>query len=155
MNTGWASGELVVEGERVVYAELTEEELTASAWYTRYFHSTRSMGNGYEWHHLDEVPLLREKFFVSVCFHGGRLYALELSVQGEAYPTSWDNWTVEGERRRYEKHRRLLEKALSRKPDDQWEKPYPYMEFKLDWGAIISYQDPRSGSTAIVWNYGE
>lgn len=152
-SSGWTAGELVVDGERVIHPGLTEDPLRTSKFYTLYFHSARSMGNGYEWFYFNEVPLMDESVFVSICFQAGKLYTVELSVQGEQFPTSWDNWTVEGERRRYEKHRNMLERALCLKPNHEQERPYPYLEYQMGWGNITSYQDPRSGSTAIAFSF--
>lgn len=46
-SSAWTAGELVVNGERAIHPGLTEDLLCASKLYTLYFHSARSMGNGW------------------------------------------------------------------------------------------------------------
>lgn len=81
-------------------------------------------------------------FFVSVCFKNTNLIVVEISLQGDEFPTSWDNWSEEGERKRQREHDRLLQQHLSVKPSYRQTKPYPYMEYELNWGKISSYFDP-------------
>lgn len=156
MTTGWELGALEAAGERIVYPGLTVGELQSTSFYTLNLVSDRSIGNGYEWYHFKDVPILEQPlFFVSLCFFYGGLHSAVLSVQGKEYPTSWEDWTVEGELRRYGSHKLILAKELSRKPDYERKEPYPYLEYRYEWGRVSSYQDPRSGSTAISFTYEE
>ncbi|KAF6563686.1 hypothetical protein G9G63_13220 [Paenibacillus sp. EKM202P] len=149
----WESGIIHVDNEHAFYSSLTEDQLLETALYTKYFHSVRKLGNGYIWYYFDQVPLLHRHFFVSVCFKDTTLIVVEISLQGNEFPTSWDNWSEEGERKRQREHDHLLEQHLSMKPSYRQTKPYPYMEYELNWGKISSYFDPRSGNTAIAFKY--
>ncbi|WP_238353957.1 hypothetical protein [Paenibacillus sp. 23TSA30-6] len=59
--------------------------------YSKYFHSVRELSNDYIWYHFDQVPLLRRHFFVTVCFKDTSLIVVEISLQGDEFPISWDN----------------------------------------------------------------
>lgn len=149
----WVSGEIVINDEIVLGPNLSEETLTHSTFYRRYFHSNRILNSEGMWLYFNNVPLLGRSFFVSTYYNNNTLKHIELGLSDPIFPTSWEGWTEQAELKRHRMQLQLLKQHLQIKPTTTQKHPYPYEQYDFDWGDIIAYYDPRSGSASIAFRY--
>jgi hypothetical protein len=88
-----------------------------------------------------EVTIGAERFAVIPQFSGQTLQGVTLALTGGRWGTSWADWSEESEGERQCAHDAWLREQLG-------PSPYTYA-----WGAIESFYDPRSGSSAIMIQY--
>lgn len=149
----WIVGEFDIDQQRAIYPTLTLEELLDSSWYFNYFTELRDMNTEYVWYSFHNVPICSKLFSLALSFKSSVLDSVIMSIDGDQYGTSWDDWTEAKELSRKQAHDRLLYKELQRQPDVQRSRPYPYNEYHMDYGTITSSYDPRSASSSISIHY--
>ena len=149
----WIIGELDVGQERALYPGLTLETLLASQWYADYFTEIRDMQNDYIWYSFHNVTISSTSFSILLLFQNSLLNTVMMSASNPKYGLSWDDWSEAKELQRKQEHDRLLHKELQRPPDIRRSKPYPYIEYDVEYGTISSSYDPRSASSSILIHY--
>ena len=70
-----------------------------------------------------------------------RLGTIQISVQGDGYPTSWEKWSEQQELNRKAEHDSWLASELGSPP------------YQYSWGEIESTYDQRTGSSLISVRY--
>ncbi|MCM3206172.1 hypothetical protein [Paenibacillus illinoisensis] len=147
---GWESGVIRIHDSLKLYSGLTEEELKASSFYRENSTEVQKLTTGYTWYKFkSDASADGKAFYLALCFHQSRLVQASLALDGEEFPSSWDDWTEAGEMKRKLAHDEWLREQIAAAPQINRSKPYPYMEYRLPWGSIYSSYDPRSASASI------
>ncbi|WP_051289896.1 hypothetical protein [Paenibacillus massiliensis] len=143
------------EGNRklLLHNGLTEQQLTDSDMYKHLSVEVRDLGNGNVWYNLGCIHLSGMPFYVSLCFRTPCLVCAYLSADRPDFPKSWEEWSEEAELVKKRLHDRILMDMLGRQPDVRRSHPYPYIEYQLAWGTVISSYDPRSAASSIGIHY--
>jgi hypothetical protein len=116
-------------------------------------------------YHLSGGQLEGRELLVSLCFFDQIL--VHLSVTANFYPSGlkdWSNYSLDVEATTKQFHDRLLEQMLSkpskggtfifrRLPDRQHTLERPLC-WRLPWGTVSSFHDPKGGGTYIGVSYG-
>lgn len=90
----------------------------------------------------------REIIF-ALCFKNGILDRVDFCVDSIDLPSSWSDWSEEGELKR----KRFNEELLSEMFSYNINQKEPPSNYQFRWGNAISFYDPRSGGSFVVLRY--
>lgn len=148
------TGEIILlDNDISINKNLEKKQVIQSILYKDYLNSTQDMENGYFWLRFNPINLFGVQIKISMCFKEENLFSVNMYIIGSDFPTSWYDWTEEGELKRKKLHDVFLKEIFQRKPDKNIRKPYPSTCFNFKWGEVCSIFDIRSGSSSISIKY--
>lgn len=132
-----------------IHKGLQKNELESSKFYKDFIRDMRDMKTGYIWYYFSSVSLMHREILFSLCFKNGNLDSVYFCVDSNDLPTSWSNWSEEGELKRKNLNEELLCEIFC---CDIKQNSLP-SEYHFTWGNVTSYYDPRSGGSSVILRY--
>lgn len=134
-----------------IHKDLNEKELTDSLYYNNYLREKSDMKTGYIWYYFSPVSLMNREIIFVLCLRNGTLDRVEFCVDSNDLPSSWSNWSEEGELKRKQLNEELLFRIFN---DGVKRNKFPE-RYDFTWGHIISVYDQKSGGSDIILRYNK
>ena len=127
----------------IIHKDLKENELENSRFSKAFLREKNDMGTGYIWHYFSPVLIMKRDIIFWLCFYYGNLFSVNFCISSMDLPTSWSNWSEEGELKRQLLNEEFLSEIFG----------YSFKQYHFSWGNIASIYDPRSGSSYVNLSY--
>lgn len=134
---------------------MDKDQLKRSSFYTSYIESEYDLSNSFIWYYFKPILLFDRNIAVALCFKADKLFSVEFTLTGEEFPTSYDNWTEQGELQRKLSHDEFLKSIFARQPDIQGSQPESLLKYIFPWGEVLSAYNIKSAQSYIAVKYYE
>ena len=150
------TGEIyLLKNDITINKYLKKADLQKSRIYADFLKRAWDVKTGYIWYYFKPLDLFGSQFSMSLCFFGEDIFKVSFSIYDKEYPTSWSEWSLEGELDRKSAHDVTLKKMFNRLPDEDHGMPMPICKYVFNWGSVTSGYDSRSGGSSIWVNWNK